>query len=171
MAGYDATIEILPHSGFLDLRGNESVRQLCDNTLALSLPNAANSLAYAANNRVAYCISPGHWILQVIDGQQRDVLLSLEDAAEQVSHSFVDVSDMYVRIQLSGPEARHVLAQGVSIDIHPRVFPPGTTARTGLAKTIAQLHCVDDSPTFIITVYSSYRQYAIDWLRVAIGDV
>ena len=171
MAGYDATIEILPHSGFLDLRGNASVRQLCEDALALSLPDAANRLTYAAGERVAYCISPGHWILQVTDGQQGDVLQSLEQATEQVSHSFVDVSDMYVRIQLSGPEARQVLAQGVSIDIHPRVFPPGTTARTRFAKTTAQLHCVDDSPTFIITVYSSYRQYAIDWLRVAIGDV
>lgn len=169
MAGYDATFETLPPSGMLDLRGEATVRQVCETTLGLRLPESANSLVVGPDNRIAYCISPDHWILQIDDGQQGDVLDSLEQAATSLSHSFVDVSDMYARIRLSGREARQVLAQGISIDIHPRVFPPGTTARTSFAKTIAQLHCVDDSPTFIITVYTSYRQYAIDWLRAAIG--
>lgn len=169
MAGYDATIEVLPPSGMLDLRGEAAVRQVCETTLGLRLPETANSLALGSDNRIVYGISPDHWILRVDDGQQGDVLDSLEQAATSLSHSFVDVSDMYVRIRLSGGEARHVLAQGISIDIHPRVFPPGATARTSFAKTIAQLHCIDDSPAFIITVYRSYRQYAIDWLRVAIG--
>ena len=171
MAGYDAIIEILPSSGFLDLRGDAAVRRVCDDTLGTQLPIAANSLVYVPDDRIAYCISSDHWILQVGDGCQDDVLQSLEQAAADISHSFVDVSDMYVRIRLSGPEARDVLAQGVSIDIHSRVFPPGSTARTGFAKTTAQLHCIDESPTFIITVYSSYRQYVIDWLRWAMGQV
>lgn len=170
MVGYDATIAILPPIGMLDLRGGASVRQVCEATLGLRLPESANSLVVGSDNRIVYSISPDHWILQIDDGQQGDVLESLELAATNRSHSFVDVSDMYVRIRLSGREARHVLAQGISIDIYPRVFPPGATARTGFAKTIAQLHCIDDSPTFIITVYTSYRQYAIDWLRVAIGS-
>lgn len=169
MAGYDATIDMLPPVGMLDLRGDANVRQVCEATLGLRLPESANSLVVGSDNRIVYCISPDHWILQIDDGQQGDVFDSLEKAATKLSHSFVDVSDMYVRIRLSGSEARHVLAQGISIDIHPRVFPAGTTARTSFAKTIAQLHCVDDSPTFIMTVYRSYRQYAIDWLRAAIG--
>ncbi len=107
--------------------------------------------------------------MQVDDGQQSELLDLLEREARDLSHSFVDVSDMYAQIRLSGLEARHVLAQGVSIDLHPRVFSPGSTARTGFAKTTAQLYCVDNTPTYIITVYSSYRQYAVDWLQIALG--
>lgn len=171
MAGYDAKVEILPYSGFLDLRGNAAVRQVCGDQLGLSLPAAANQLETAADGRIVYCISDNHWILQVNDGQQDDVLQMLEQAAAELSHAFVDVSDMYVRIRLSGAESREVLSQGVSVDIHPREFPLGATVRTGLAKTTAQLHYVDDEPTFIITVYSSYQQYAMDWLQTAIGTI
>ncbi len=169
MAGYDATIEVLPNSGFLDLQGDAAVRQVLDDALETSLPMAANCLVRTSDNHLIYCISPDHWILQVDDGQQSELLDLLEREARDLSHSFVDVSDMYAQIRLSGLEARHVLAQGVSIDLHPRVFSPGSTARTGFAKTTAQLYCVDNTPTYIITVYSSYRQYAVDWLQIALG--
>lgn len=167
--GYDATFEILPISGMLDLRGDVAVRHVCESTLGMRLPETANSLALGSGNRIAYCISPGHWILQIEDGQQSDILDSLEQATANRSHSFVDVSDMYVHIRLSGPEAREVLGQGVSIDLHPRVFEPGATARAGFAKTTAQLYCVDDTPTYIIIVYRSYQKYAVEWLNYALG--
>lgn len=167
--GYDATIEVLPATGMLDLRGDVAVRQICESTLGMRLPESANRLIAGSDDRIVYCISPDHWLLQIADGQQSAVLDSLEQAAARVSHSFVDVSDMYVRIRLSGPEAREVLCQGVSIDLHPSVFAPGSTARTAFAKTTAQLYCVDDAPTFVITVYRSYQQYALDWLTYSLG--
>ena len=169
MSGYDANIECLPFIGFLDLRGGEAIRLACSECLSVTLPASANTLISVDDERVAYCISSDHWILQVADGSQQAALQSLEIAAGDVSHSFVDVSDLYARIRLSGTEARAVLAQGVSIDIPPRVFGVGATARTGFAKTTAQLHCVDETPTFIITVFSSYQQYALDWLQQAAG--
>ena len=167
MVGYDVSIETLSTCGFLDLRGGEAVRDACSEYLGIPLPTAANTLVTGADDRLAHCISPGHWILQVADGAQENVLRDLELAAIDLSHSFVDVSDMYSRIQLSGTEAREVLAQGVSIDIRPRAFPPGSSARTGLAKTTALLVCVDEPPTFIVTVLSSYRRYVLDRLGMA----
>ena len=167
MTGYDVSIESLPRCGFLDLRGAEAVRKACSAYLDLALPTVANTLSSNADDRRAYCISSDHWILQLADGLENKVLQDLELAVADLSHSFVDVSDMYERIQLSGAEARDVLAQGVSIDLHPRAFPPGSSARTGLAKTTVQLVCVDDSPTFVVTVFSSYRNYVLDWLNMA----
>ncbi|MDG2289073.1 MAG: sarcosine oxidase subunit gamma family protein [Woeseiaceae bacterium] len=169
MTGYDVTIESLPTCGFLDLRGGEAVREACSEFLGISLPTAANTLVSGADDRLAHCISPGHWILQVADGVQKNILRGLELSSNDLSHSFVDVSDMYSRIQLSGTEVRELLTQGVSIDIHPRVFPAGSSARTGLAKTTALLICVDESPTFILTVFSSYRRYVLDWMQYAGG--
>lgn len=170
MSGYDAAVDILPHCGMLDLRGDSAVREAFEISLGMQLPVTANSMVAGPDNLIAFGIAPDHWILHLDESQLNDIVQSLEHAAAGMSHSVVDVSSMYVRIRLSGPEAREVLAQGVSIDLHPRAFPPGTAARTGFAKTTAQIHCVDASPTFIITVFRSYRQYAVDWLRVAIGD-
>ncbi len=167
MAGYDVSIEALPNCGFLDLRGGDDARQACSEYLDIVLPTSANKLVTTANGRIAFCISPGHCLLQVTDGDQMDVLQSLERSSTGLSHSFVDVSDLYARIQLSGSESRDVLAQGVGIDIHPRVFPPGSTARTGMAKTTTQIHYVDESPTYIILVFSSFRQHTLDWLAMA----
>ena len=169
MVGYDVSIESLPVSGFLDLRGGDVVRKVCSKCLGISLPITANTLVIGADDQLAHCISSGHWILQVTDGTQERVLRDLEIVANDLSHSFVDVSDMYSRIQLSGMEAREVLAQGASIDIHPHVFPAGSSARTGLAKTAVLLTCVDETPTFILTVFSSYRRHVLDWLNMASG--
>ena len=167
MAGYDVSIKALANCGFLDLRGGNDARQACSEYLDVVLPTCANTLVKTANGRIAFCISSNHWLLQVADGNQMDVLRSLECSSADISHSFVDVSDLYARIQLSGPESRDVLAQGVSIDIHPRVFPPGSTARTGIAKTTTQIHYVNESPTYDILVFSSFRQYMLDWLAMA----
>ena len=167
MTGYDVSIETLPYCGFLDLRGGDDARQACSETLEFVLPRSANKLVIGANGYIAYCISSDHWLLQVADGDQLDLLQSLERSCADFSHSFVEVSDLYARIRLSGREARDVLAQGISIDIHPRVFPPGSTARTSMAKTTAQIHYVDESPAYVILVFSSFRQHTLDWLAMA----
>lgn len=167
MAGYEVSIESLPRCGFLDLRGGEAVREACSAYLNITLPTVANTLVSSADDRLAHCISSDHWILQLTDGLETKVLHDLELAAVNLSHSFVDVSDLYERVQLSGSEAREVLVQGISLDLHPRAFPTGSSARTGFAKTTVQLVCLDDSPSYVLTVFSSYLQYVLDWLNMA----
>ncbi len=169
MSGYDVSVETLPVCGMLDLRGDEAVKVACEDTIGLQFPSTANTLVAGAGQQRVCCISPDHWILQLDDDRTLGVLESLERSAAGLFHSFVDVSDMHVRIQLTGAESREVLAQGVGIDLHPSVFPPGSYARTGFARTTAQLLCIDEKPTYIITVFRSYQQYAIDWLEVARG--
>ena len=167
MAGYEVTIESLPRCGFLDLRGGEAVREKCCAYLDITLPTVANTLVSTADDRLVHCISSDHWLLQLPGGLETEVLEGLELAVADISHSFVDVSDLYERVQLSGSEAREVLVQGISLDLHPRAFPVGSSARTGFAKTTVQLVCLDNSPTFVLTVFSSYLQYVLDWLNIA----
>ena len=64
------------------------------------------------------------------------------------SASIVDISDQRIVMRISGPMTRAVLAKGVTIDLHPRVFAPGDTAITPLAHITTQLWQVDDAPTF-----------------------
>lgn len=169
MPGYDAKLESRPRKGLLDLRGDVETARLCGEVLRCKFPLKANSRIALTDTSALICLSNDHWIFETADGQQRMVLEQIEIAAAAHFHSFVDVSDMYAHIALSGPEAREVLAQAVAIDIHPIVFGPGSTARCAFADTTAQLTCIDSNPTFEISVFSSNERYAKDWLTMALG--
>ncbi len=167
MSGYDVRISPLAAADFIDLKGGEEFQQLAATALAVEFPNAANSMTGGDDGLVVYCISPGHWLLQLNRGACHEAVERIEIAARDVSHSCVDVSDLYARIEVTGKEARDVLAQGISLDLHDRVFPPGSTARTALTKTTVQLTCTDQRPGYELLVFSSFERYVLDWLNVA----
>ena len=73
--------------------------------------------------------------------------------------------------ELAGPEARAVLAQGVSLDLHPRVFEPGRCAQTVLARVPILLHQIDPTPRFRLFVRASFAPYIAEWLKVEIAGI
>ncbi len=170
MAGYDAKFEVLTRRGLLDLRGDSTTMHLCGEALGCGFPSTANSRAVLSESSVLICLSDDHWIFETLDGRQAQVLEQLEEITSGKPHSFVDVSDMYTHIALFGSECREVLAQCVGIDIHPSVFCENSTARCAFADTITQLTCVDDRPTFELSVFSSYERYVCDYLTRAMGN-
>ncbi len=167
MNGYDVTISPLTPSDFIDLKGGDDLPELAAPLLAMEFPNVANSVARRGDELAVYCVSPGHWLLQLNRGAGHETMAKIEAAAREISHSCVDVSDLYVRIEVSGIESRDVLAQGISLDLHERAFPPGSTARTALAKTTVQLTCTEQLPRYELLVFSSFERYVLDWLNVA----
>ena len=44
-------------------------------------------------------------------------------------------------MELSGPAVRRLLAKGVGLDLHPRVFAMGETALTPRRRTVTPLVC------------------------------
>ena len=78
--------------------------------------------------------------------------------------SAVEVSAGFAVLELSGPRAPAVLAHGCSIDLHPRVFGRGRSARTMLAKAQVVFALTDDAPTYRIWVRSSFARYLVAWL-------
>ena len=68
---------------------------------------------------------------------------------------------------MTGPNARDVLAKGCPLDLHPSVFRPGDCAQTLLAKANVTLRCVDDAPSYELTVRRSFADYAAPWLQDA----
>lgn len=170
MSGYNAKLDAIPRKGMLDLRGDAEAVRLCGETLGCRFPEEANAKIAVSDHSALICLSDDHWIFETADGLQVEILQQLELAAADQFHSFCDVSDMYAHLVLSGPEAIEVLAQCVAIDIHPRVFGPGSTARCAFADTVAQVSCLDSSPAYEISVLSSYERYSIDWLSMAIGS-
>ena len=86
------------------------------------------------------------------------------------SASIVDISDQRIVMRISGPMTRAVLAKGVTIDLHPRVFAPGDTAITPLAHITTQLWQVDDAPTFDLVSPRATARDMLHWLTVSAAE-
>jgi len=68
-----------------------------------------------------------------------------------------------VRLRITGPKARDVLARGISIDLHPAVFQVGRGAQTGLHHTGVFLERVGDD-SYEIYVQRTYAESVWEWL-------
>ena len=75
----------------------------------------------------------------------------------------VDSSAARTVLELRGSSARDVLSHGCRVDLHPRVFPPGATARTLLARATVVVHH-PDVDTYRVYVGASYADHLTRWL-------
>jgi len=73
-----------------------------------------------------------------------------------------DVSAQRITLRLTGEHVRDVLATGCAIDLHPRAFPPGSSAQTTLARAGVILLALGDG--YLLLVRSSFAGYLADWL-------
>jgi sarcosine oxidase subunit gamma len=131
-----------------------NVRTSAAELLGVPLPGP-NRVAEAGSRAILW-LGPDEWL---VVGPPDDGV-----AAELVAESVVDVSANRTTIELSGPHARAVLAKGMSVDLHPRVFGPGRCAQTMLARAQVILRQVDAEPTYHVLVRGSFASYLAQWL-------
>lgn len=84
-----------------------------------------------------------------------------------------DQSDGRAVLRLSGERARDVLAKGVMVDLHPRVFGPGATMITPVAHIRVQIWRLDDRaglPAFEILVPRSMTGSFGSWLEASAAE-
>jgi sarcosine oxidase subunit gamma len=94
---------------------------------------------------------PDHWLFV---GKER--ALVAEIAARLAGLAAVsDQSDARAILRASGPRVREALAKGCMVDLHPRVFQPGSTALTTIAYIGVQLWQVDEAPSYDLAVFRS----------------
>ena len=72
--------------------------------------------------------------------------------------SVAEQSDGRTVLRLAGPKARDVLAKGLPIDLHPRVFRPGDTALTVAALIGVQIWQVDDQPSYELAIFRGFAR-------------
>lgn len=84
--------------------------------------------------------------------------------------SVVDLSDARVTLRIEGPKTRALLAKGLSIDLHPRVFTPDDTAITVLAHIAVQLWQVDEKPTFDLVTPRATARDLFHWLTISAAE-
>jgi sarcosine oxidase subunit gamma len=125
---------------------------------------------YTATRPVAFAwAGPSQWLAlsEGIDGWAFELQLrsSLADVA-----SFVDQSDGRTIIRISGPCARHALAKGVHVDLHPSAFRPGDAAATVVAYVGVHFWQVDAVPTYEFTMFRSFAVSFWDWIATAAAE-
>jgi heterotetrameric sarcosine oxidase gamma subunit len=109
---------------------------------------------------------PGQWLAcaegidpQAFEARLRSELADLASVSDQSDSRFV--------VRVAGPNARHMLAKGVMVDLHPRAFVSGTVAVTSIAYIGVHLWQVDATATYELAVYRSFAASFWHWLMDA----
>lgn len=168
---YKAEVIEQPISAVFNLCGGDDARTAFSGVLGLDLPQQT-SAAVVKGDIHAMTISPDQWLVSAPAAEEARLEGELREAVEGMFAAVTAVSDMHKIYRVSGSEARDLLAQGTSIDLHPRAFGPGQCARTVFAKTTgAVIHQVDEAPTFDLYVESSFVGYMKLWFDTASGKL
>ena len=161
-----------PFRGQITLRGdtaNAAFAKGVKKVFGLSLPEKPNTAGQHRQN-AALWLGPDEWLIVVPDGREGKLLANLDKELANVHFAASDVSNSRVVLQLSGADARNVLAKGCSLDLHPSTFSDENCAQSSLARCHVLLHQVDDLPSFDVYVHRSFAGYAWAWLADAAAD-
>lgn len=131
-----------------------------ETALGLELPEA-NRVSESGGRRAIW-LGPDEWLVVAADGEERS-LVALLEAAINGEGSVVDLSANRTGLELSGPEARTVLATCCSLDFHPRAFEPGQCAQTLIHKAGVLIEQRDDD-RYLLLVRPSFAAYVAEWL-------
>ncbi len=107
----------------VDSAVQEAVRQLC----GCELPEVPNSSTDGETGKILK-LGPNEWLLIA------DTKTSWSERMKIPGATLTDVSHARVAVMLDGSKSREMLAKGCTVDLHPKVFPPGTCIQTSIAK-------------------------------------
>lgn len=166
------TMSEIGHRTIINIRGTASdpaVAAAVKSATGVDLPAKANTVASNGERQILW-LGPNEWWVTAKDGEADSLLSALRGAFGDLHATACDVSESRAVVALRGPQARDVLARGISLDLHPKVFAAGQCAQTGLSRCNVLLHLVHDSPRFEIYVLKSFSDYLWRWLEQIAGD-
>ena len=138
--------------------------------LGCDLPVAANTWNAGGESSVLW-LGPDEWLIVAPDGRNEALGADLCMALAGVHHSITDLSANRTIFEISGTDARFVLAKGCPLDLHGSAFKPPQCAQTLLAKSQMILQCVDARPVFRVFVRISFAPYVAEWLLDAAAEL
>jgi sarcosine oxidase subunit gamma len=165
----DVVLGERPHRLQVNLRGDAGDAALTTalhSVTGLRLPGEANSFT-TAGELACLWLGPNEWLILGPGGGEIEITGRLRGALGHAHAAVTDVSEARTTIVVAGPRARELLAKGVSVDLHPRVFGPGQCAQTGLAGANIILRQTDDRPSYEILVLDSFAEHLWQWLEGA----
>jgi len=150
----------------VNLRGNAedpAFRAAVSRALNLELPVQPCSSVADNMHRLVW-VGPDDWFVLGPKDQASAIEAQLRAALAGMHHAVTDVSGGYTVLHLSGTPVREVLAQGCPLDLHPRVFRPGSSAGSVFFKASIWLWQTDQAPVYELLVRSSFMGYF--WLML-----
>jgi sarcosine oxidase subunit gamma len=127
-----------------------------------ALPRTPNTWVPAGDGRLVW-LGPDEWLLTSPGTAPEALEAELAGALRPSGGVAVDVSAQRTVLRLGGVRVREVLAKGCSIDLHPRVFTPGSCAQTTLGQAGVVLLALGGGE-FAVIVRSSFAGYLATWL-------
>lgn len=109
-------------------------------------------------------MGPKKWLIIQKLSPGRALHQQLEVALSGTPCLVSDLSDARCGIEVSGAQARTVLARICALDLDARSFQPGQCAQSLLARVPVLIHQIDELPTYHLYVDRSLVTYAWDWL-------
>ena len=168
---YDVEVTEQPMYAVLNLRGGDDARAAFSKALGVDLKDQVSTVTSKGNMHV-FTVGPDEWMVTAPSSEEERLESKLRAVVEGMFAAVTIVSDMNKVYRIFGPEARDLLAQATSIDLHSREFGPGKCARTAFAKTTgAVIHQIDEAPTFDVYIESSYVAYMKLWFDTASGKL
>lgn len=148
-----------------NLRGDPASPAFVDavsTALGLELPTRVGLVARGGDLAVL-TLGPDEWLLVRPAEADGEPIFRLRTALGRMHASLIDVSGNRTAIALGGPRAREVLEKGITLDLHPRAFGPGTCAQTLMARTPVLIEQTGDREYRLFVRASSARHLAL-WL-------
>lgn len=150
----------------LNLRGNPddpAFRDGVSQALGLALPTQACTTVANDALRLVW-VGPDDWFVIGAKGEAAAIEARLRQALAGQHFAVTDVSSGYTVLHLSGQPVREVLAQGCPLDLHPKVFGPGSAAGSVFFKASVWLWQTEAAPVYEVLVRNSFRGYV--WLML-----
>jgi heterotetrameric sarcosine oxidase gamma subunit len=137
-----------------------------ETAFGLALPDGARRTTVGALTFAG--TGPAQWIASAEGAEAAGLATRLRGRLGPFA-TVTDQSDARLVLQLSGAQARDVLAKGVPIDLHPKVFKVGDVAVTQAAYTGVQIDRLDEATYQLATPRSTAGSFW-SWLSASAAE-
>ena len=127
-------------------------------------PNTFVESWFGSEAAVIAWAGPEEWFVVGQEEGTSGLRVALRQAIPEADGAVVDVSSGFTLFSIEGARARHLIAAGCAVDVHPRVFGPGRCAQTLYARTGVCLLQRDETPRFEMMVRRSYAEWLWNWM-------
>jgi sarcosine oxidase, subunit gamma len=158
-----------PAMGYLNLRGDPAELDFVERVRKgtnIDLPEVPNT-SHSSKGISALWLGPHEWLVLVAPGLEIEIQSLLHAVLTNRNYAITDITSGNTSMTLTGVHARELLARGCSIDLHDRLFPPGSCVQTYVAKASVLLWNPDDSSRLDLIARRSFAEYLALWLQDA----